>query len=85
MNNDKLKTFLNTAYGSYLKVFLSFALVQLAADLNDMTIYEALGHYENYVRAGIAGLLPIVINGLNDKDPRYGKKAKPEPFKPEKG
>ena len=60
--------FLNSIYGSYIKVFLSAILTMIIAkgDIYLVTLKECLG-------AGIISILPIIINYLNPNDTRYGK------------
>ena len=60
--------FLNTIYGSWIKVFLSAVLTMIIAkgDIYLITLKECFS-------AGIISILPIVINYLNPNDNRYGK------------
>jgi len=60
--------FLNSIYGSYLKVFLSAILTMILAkgDIYSVTLKECIS-------AGVISILPIVINYLNPNDTRYGK------------
>lgn len=60
--------FLNTMYGSYIKVFLSAVLTMIIAKGN---IY--LITLEECISAGVISILPIIINYLNPNDKRYGK------------
>ena len=60
--------FLNSIYGSYVKVFLSAVLTMIIAKGN---IY--LVTLEECISAGVISILPIVINYLNPHDNRYGK------------
>jgi len=60
--------FLNSIYGSYVKVFLSAVLTMIIAKGN---IY--LVTLEECISAGVISILPIVINYLNPHDSRYGK------------
>ena len=60
--------FLNTMYGSYVKVFLSAVLTMIIAKGN---IY--LITLEECISAGVISILPIIINYLNPNDKRYGK------------
>ena len=60
--------FLNSIYGSWVKVFLSAVLTMIIAKGN---IY--LVTLEECISAGIISILPIVINYLNPHDSRYGK------------
>lgn len=60
--------FLNSIYGSYIKVFLSAIITMVIAkgDIYLVTLKECLS-------AGIISILPIIINYLNPNDTRYGK------------
>lgn len=60
--------FLNSIYGSWLKVFLSAILTMVIAkgDIYMVTLKECIS-------AGIISILPIIINYLNPLDKRYGK------------
>ena len=60
--------FLNTMYGSYVKVFLSAVLTMIITKGN---IY--LITLEECISAGVISILPIIINYLNPNDKRYGK------------
>lgn len=60
--------FLNTIYGSWVKVFLSAVLTMIIAkgDIFAVSLKEC-------VSAGAISILPIIINYLNPHDIRYGK------------
>lgn len=60
--------FLNSIYGSWLKIFLSAILTMIIAkgDIYLVTLKECIS-------AGIISVLPIIINYLNPHDTRYGK------------
>lgn len=60
--------FLNSIYGSWVKIFLSAILTMVIAkgDIYLVTIKECIS-------AGIISILPIIINYLNPHDKRYGK------------
>jgi hypothetical protein len=60
--------FLNTIYGSWIKVFLSAVLTMIIAkgDIFAVSLKECLS-------AGAISILPIIINYLNPHDTRYGK------------
>lgn len=68
-----MKKFLNTATGSYLKVFtatiLSLVLVNVTAGKDLFSI-----NYKEILSGAIVSFLPIIINWLNPNDPRYGNK-----------
>jgi hypothetical protein len=60
--------FLNSIYGSYVKVFLSAILTMILAkgDIYSITLQECIS-------AGVISIIPIIINYLNPNDTRYGK------------
>jgi hypothetical protein len=64
----KMMKFLNSVYGSWIKVFLSSVLTMIIAKGN---IY--LVTLEECISAGVISILPIVINYINPNDTRYGK------------
>lgn len=60
--------FLNSIYGSWLKVAITAILTMIIAKGN---IYEVT--LEEVISAAVVSVLPIIINWLNPHDPRYGK------------
>lgn len=60
--------FLNSIYGSWLKVFVSaiLTMIVMKGDIYLITFKDCLN-------AGIISILPIIINYLNPHDKRYGK------------
>ena len=60
--------FLNSIYGSWVKIFLSAILTMVIVknDIYSVTLKECIS-------AGIISILPIIINYLNPNDTRYGK------------
>jgi hypothetical protein len=60
--------FLNSVYGSWVKVFISAILTMVIVknDIYSVTLKECIS-------AGIISILPIIINYLNPNDTRYGK------------
>jgi hypothetical protein len=60
--------FLNSIYGSWVKIFLSAILTMVIAkgDIYLVTLKECIS-------AGVISILPIIINYLNPNDTRYGK------------
>lgn len=60
--------FLNSVYGSWVKIFISAILTMVIAkgDIYAVTLKECIS-------AGVISILPIVINYLNPHDTRYGK------------
>ena len=60
--------FLNSIYGSWLKVFVSaiLTMIVIKGDIYLITLKDCLN-------AGIISILPIIINYLNPHDKRYGK------------
>lgn len=70
------QTFLNTAFASWLKVFISAMLLQVLNGLmagHDIFTFDML-MVKQTVSAGVVALLPMIINYLNPNDPRFGKK-----------
>ena len=65
---NRMMKFLNSIYGSWIKVFVSAVLTMIAAkgDIYAITLKDCLN-------AGVISILPIVINWLNPQDTRYGK------------
>lgn len=59
--------FLNTIYGSWLKVALTAILTMIITKGN---IYEVT--LEEVISAGVVAMLPIIVNWLNPHDTRYG-------------
>jgi hypothetical protein len=68
LKNLKMMKFLNSIYGSWVKVFVSAVLTMIIAKGN---IY--LITIEECISAGVISILPIIINYLNPNDTRYGK------------
>ncbi len=67
--------FLNTVWGSWLKVFVSAVLGQVMVVLasDDQTLF-CMETAKNIGIVGATAVIPIIINGLNAAEPRYGKK-----------
>lgn len=61
--------FLNSIYGSWLKVALTAIITMIVAKGN---IYEVT--LEECISAAVISILPIIVNWLNPHDPRYGSK-----------
>jgi len=59
--------FLNSIYGSWLKVALTAILTMIISKGN---IYEIT--LEEVISAGVISILPIIVNWLNPNDTRYG-------------
>ena len=59
--------FLNSIYGSWLKVALTAILTMIITKGN---IYEVT--LEEVISAGVVAMLPIIVNWLNPHDTRYG-------------
>lgn len=60
--------FLNSIYGSWLKVALTAILTMIITKGN---IYEVT--LEECISAAVISILPIIVNFLNPHDKRYGK------------
>jgi hypothetical protein len=60
--------FLNSIYGSYLKVLITAILTMIISkgDIFAVTMNEVIS-------AGVIAILPIIINWINPHDTRYGK------------
>jgi hypothetical protein len=60
--------FLNSIYGSWLKVFVSaiLTMIVMKGDIYLITLKDCLN-------AGIISILPIIVNYINPHDTRYGK------------
>lgn len=62
--------FLNSIYGSWLKVTITAILTMIIAKGN---IYEV--SLEECISAAVISILPIIVNWLNPHDSRYGNKS----------
>lgn len=62
--------FLNSIYGSWLKLVLTAILTMIITKGN---IYEVT--LEECISAAVISILPIIVNFLNPHDPRYGNKG----------
>jgi hypothetical protein len=62
--------FLNSIYGSWLKITITAILTMIIAKGN---IYEV--SLEECISAAVISILPIIVNWLNPHDPRYGNKS----------
>jgi|688.fasta_scaffold1695700_2 hypothetical protein len=74
-----MNDFLNTAIGSWLKVYITGVLMFVVANGGIRSI-----DWVTALEATLVSSLPVLINYLNPKDTRYGSKKKIEDFKPEK-
>lgn len=61
--------FLNSIYGSWLKLVLTAILTMIITKGN---IYEVT--LQECISAAVISILPIIVNWLNPNDPRYGTK-----------
>lgn len=62
--------FLNSIYGSWLKLVLTAILTMIITKGN---IYEVT--LEECISAAVISILPIIVNFINPHDPRYGNKG----------
>ena len=62
--------FLNSIWGSWLKIAISAILTMIISKGN---IYEIT--LEECISAAVISLLPILVNYLNPHDTRYGNKG----------
>ena len=82
----KATKFLNTAFGSLLKVVVTVVLGHILLELKDGLTINQIFTKENiwsYVTVVATSVIPIAINWLNPDDPRYGNKEKVKDFEPE--
>lgn len=66
-----MKEFLNTVWGSYIKVLISAVLTAISMKLaqgEDISTLTA----KQWLFACLVPVLPILINWLNPQDKRYG-------------
>lgn len=66
-----MSAFLNTAFAGWLKVFLSAVLGIVLTNLSTGQTILTL-NWIQVLTGAAASLLPVIINWLNPKDPRYG-------------
>ena len=67
-----MKEFLNSPAGSWVKVFLSAILGFILNNLSKGgSILDV--DWQALLSAGVAAVLPVIINWLNPADTRYGK------------
>lgn len=69
-----MKKFLNTPYGSWLKIFLAAVLAQwlyLLESTDGMFTWD-YAMLKRLAASGLMAVLPVIINWINPKDPRYG-------------
>lgn len=67
-----MKEFLNSAFGSWIKVFVAAILgLVLTNLLTGIDLFEM--NWKSLVSGAVASVLPIIINWLNPSDTRYGK------------
>lgn len=64
----EMMKFLNSIWGSWLKVALTGILTMIIAKGN---IYEIA--MQDIISAAVIAILPIIVNYLNPHDTRYGK------------
>ena len=62
--------FLNSIYGSWLKLVVTAILTMIISKGN---IYEVT--LEECISAAVISILPIIVNFINPHDPRYGNKG----------
>lgn len=67
-----MSDFLNTAAGSYVKVFLVVLLTLVLNQLSTGTTIFQLD-WSSLANGAIVSFIPVIINSLNPKDTRYGK------------
>lgn len=79
---EQFLQFLNTVWGSFLKVFVAAVLgqylVMMTTDPKFQVFHWNKEKSEILAKSGLIGLIPVVINYLNRKDARYGLKEEPK-------
>lgn len=72
---NKLNKKLNTAWASWIKVFIATILTTYLIMLGEghKLFTWDLSMVEKLLTAGIVSVLPIIINYLNPNDTRYGR------------
>lgn len=81
-----MQNFLNTAFGSMLKVLITLLLTQVLLEIQQGKTIMDIFHGSNlnsFLTLLATSTIPILINWWNPKDPRYGNKPAPPDFKPE--
>lgn len=71
---NAFELFLNSPFGSALKVFLAVALTLLVADWTGHGAID-FESWQTWIIAGLASALPIIVNWLNPADFRYGRNS----------
>jgi len=66
------KSFTNTAFAGWIRVFVSAMILQFMLEGYDLFSFDLL-MLKKVVAAGVAAVLPVIYNALNPNDPRYGK------------
>ncbi len=66
-----MEKFLNSPAGSWVKVFLAAVLGFVLTNIsNGVDVFSI--DWKSLLSAGIASVLPVIINWLNPNDTRYG-------------
>jgi hypothetical protein len=68
------ETQVGQAVFSYIKVFVAVVVGLFVADGSDL-FGVSLTDLRTWLAAGLAAVLPVIINALNPNDVRYGKGA----------
>lgn len=83
---EKLRAFLNSPLGSLIKVLIAVMLGHMLIEIQQGKTFFQVIHktnWDNYLTIVVTSLIPVVINYVNGKDPRYGIRTAPKKFKPE--
>lgn len=72
INGFQFKGFLNTPFGSFVKVFFSAMAVRFMAEGGNLLSFD-MNMLHKLINTGAMAVLPVIINFLNPNDPRYGK------------
>lgn len=65
-------TFLKDPVGSWLRVFAATIIAAALADLTEGDV-DLLNHWQTYLVAGVAAVLPVIVAWINPADPRFGR------------
>lgn len=65
--------FFTTAFGGYIKVFLTSIIGLYIAEGTDLWSLD-WEMAKKFIGFGVASVLPVIYNALNPQDPRYGNK-----------
>jgi hypothetical protein len=74
-----MQKFLNSAVGSFLKVFLAMFLADLLIRIKTAGAGAWHMPLEDWAALAATSLIPVIINYINPADPRYGFGKRQDP------